>query len=454
MGHGIGPGHSGSQFRDDSGLPPDVVRRVSELDEAMTENETGYAPPPPGFTAPPPPPPAPTRPALRRTSGDANVLGGVAAGIARSLGIDPILVRVAFVVLTVFGGSGVLLYIVGWLFIPEEGRSDSAGERFFRDNNALAIAAAVIIGVLVVGPMLAWGLWGDGPGFGGLLLLFLVIAAVVALTRRGNASADVTASPPAVPSAPVTQGTQPTQVLMAPAQGSQPPPPPAPTAEMPPVPPPPPPAPRERSVLGRLTVGVTLLVAGTLIALDVADVIAVGTVTVLASALAVVAVGLVVGAYLGRSRGLIALGVVLVLVLIPLGALPDDIRWNAGAGAGDRVYRVTTQEDLQAEYALGVGELTLDLRRLDLTEPVDVDVSLGVGELIVVLPDDVPVSATADVAVGVIELPGERPVEGVDVSGAWDRAAEDTVTAGNLDLTLSTGLGQVTVIDESLEVSR
>ena len=30
----------------------------------------------------------------------------------------------------------------------------------------------------------------------------------------------------------------------------------------------------------------------------------------------------------------------------------------------------------------------------------------------------------------------------------------DTVTAGNLDLTLSTGLGQVTVIDESLEVSR
>ena len=103
----------------------------------MTENETGYAPPPPGFTAPPPPPPAPTRPPLRRTSGDANVLGGVAAGIARSLGIDPILVRVAFVVLTVFGGSGVLLYIVGWLFIPEDGRADSAGERFFRDNNAL-----------------------------------------------------------------------------------------------------------------------------------------------------------------------------------------------------------------------------------------------------------------------------------------------------------------------------
>jgi hypothetical protein len=213
-------------------------------------------------------------------------------------------------------------------------------------------------------------------------------------------------------------------------------------------------------VLGRLTVGVTLLVAGTLIALDVADVIAVGAVTVLASALAVVAVGLLVGAYLGRSRGLIALGVVLVLALIPLGALPDDIRWNAGSGAGERVYRVTSQEDLKSEYELGAGELTLDLRRLDLTEPAEVDVSLGVGELIVVLPDDVPVSASADVAVGVIELPGARPVDGVDVNSSWDRAVDDPgntenpITAGSLDLTLSTGLGQVTVIDESLEVSR
>jgi hypothetical protein len=168
----------------------------------------------------------------------------------------------------------------------------------------------------------------------------------------------------------------------------------------------------------------------------------------------VVAVGLLVGAYVGRSRGLIALGVVLVLALIPLGALPDDIRWNAASGAGERVYRVTSQEDLKPEYELGAGELTLDLRRLDLTEPVEVDVSLGVGELIVVLPDDVPVSASADVAVGVIELPGERPVEGVDVNSSWDRVDTGTVTAGTLDLTLSTGLGQVTVIDESLEVSR
>ena len=148
----------------------------------MTENDTGYAPPPPGFTPPPSPPPAPPRPALRRTTGDANVLGGVAGGIARSLGIDPILVRVTFVVLAIFGGSGVVLYLAGWLFIPEEGRADSTGERFFREHNALAIAAAVLVGIFLVGPMLAWGLWGDGPGFGGIVLLFLVIAGVQMVT--------------------------------------------------------------------------------------------------------------------------------------------------------------------------------------------------------------------------------------------------------------------------------
>ena len=112
--------------------------------------------------------------------------------------------------------------------------------------------------------------------------------------------------------------------------------------------------------------GVALLAAGTLIALDVAGAIEVSAVTVIATALAVVAAGLLVGTFLGRSRGLIALGVVLVLVLIPLAALPDDIDWNAGAGAGDRVYRVTTVDDLKPEYELGAGSLTLDLRRLDL----------------------------------------------------------------------------------------
>ena len=317
----------------------------------------------------------------------------VSQGESRAVSaIDPILVRVAFVVLAIFGGSGVLLYLAGWIFIPSDGHADSAGERFFRNHNALAITGVVIVGLFVIGPMLFFGLWGDGPGIGGIVLLFLAIAAVIALNRRGDPSA----TPPAAPSTAVPTAVVPTSapVQAAPAGTTSPtlalpttalpttPPPPTDAPPAPPTAPPPPPAPpRDKSILGRLTFATTLLVAGTLIALNLSGVVSIGAVTVLAASLGVVAIGLLVGTLVGRSRWLIALGVLLTMILIPTAAVPDDIRWNAGAGAGDRTYRVASPDDLRPSYELGVGTLTLDLRRIDLAEPVTVDASLGAGEL-------------------------------------------------------------------------
>lgn len=421
----------------------------------MTDNDTGYAAPPPGY-APQPPATNTPRPPLRRPAGD-NVLGGVAAGIARWLGIDPILVRVAFVVLTIIGGSGILLYLAGWVFIPEDGHPDSAGERFFRNNNALAITAAVVVAVIVVSPMLAWGVWDGGVGFGGVVLLLLVIAGVVALTRRdetpastpGSDASATTAALATMVAAPITTtpaATTETAVLPRAAE-------PAPLVPLaPPVPP------REKSVLGRLTVGLAMLVAGTLIALDMADVISVTAVTVVASALGTVALGLLVGAFVGRSRGLIALGTVLALVLIPLSAIPDDIDWNVGEGVGDRTYRVVTASDLEPEFTLGAGELTIDLRRAELDGSYDIDASLGAGELIVVLPHRlIPVTVDSTVAVGVIEMPTSTPREGADLQASWERPLTQPqlpddgtpVTSPDaIHLTLSAGFGQVTVIEE------
>jgi len=43
---------------------------------------------------------------------------GVATGLARRWNLDPAVVRIAFVVLTFFGGLGVALYGLGWLFLP------------------------------------------------------------------------------------------------------------------------------------------------------------------------------------------------------------------------------------------------------------------------------------------------------------------------------------------------
>ena len=64
------------------------------------------------------------RTALRRPAQD-SVVAGVAAGLARYLGVDVTIIRIAFVVLTVFGGAGIPLYLAGLLLIPEEGSDRS-----------------------------------------------------------------------------------------------------------------------------------------------------------------------------------------------------------------------------------------------------------------------------------------------------------------------------------------
>lgn len=46
-------------------------------------------------------------------------VAGVCAGIADYFGWDPTMVRVGWIVLTLLGGSGILLYLILWLVVPE-----------------------------------------------------------------------------------------------------------------------------------------------------------------------------------------------------------------------------------------------------------------------------------------------------------------------------------------------
>ena len=66
----------------------------------------------------------PHRVMLRRSVQD-RMLTGVAGGIGYYFGVDAMIVRIAFVVLTVFGGVGIPLYLAGVLLIPEEGSDTS-----------------------------------------------------------------------------------------------------------------------------------------------------------------------------------------------------------------------------------------------------------------------------------------------------------------------------------------
>jgi len=56
------------------------------------------------------------------------MLGGVAVGLADYFDVDPVLVRVGFVVLTFVGGLAVPLYLAGWALIPDEDTDTSIAE--------------------------------------------------------------------------------------------------------------------------------------------------------------------------------------------------------------------------------------------------------------------------------------------------------------------------------------
>ena len=79
---------------------------------------------------------------LRRTTGPDKKVAGVAGGLARHLDVDPLILRVALVVLVFFGGAGLIVYAACWLLVPEDG--DERAPFNFDDRTrtiALLIAA-------------------------------------------------------------------------------------------------------------------------------------------------------------------------------------------------------------------------------------------------------------------------------------------------------------------------
>ena len=76
------------------------------------------------------------RPLRRRD--DTRMLGGVAGGTAQFFDVDVLYVRIGLVALAVFGGGGVVLYVVAWALIPEEGSDVSIAQRVLRRSRKYA----------------------------------------------------------------------------------------------------------------------------------------------------------------------------------------------------------------------------------------------------------------------------------------------------------------------------
>lgn len=127
----------------------------------------------------------------------------------------------------------------------------------------------------------------------------------------------------------------------------------------------------------------------------------------LATGLVVVGAGLTVGAWFGRARSLITLGLVLLLGL-PVAYAVDD--WDPRQPVATQVEWVpATADELQDEYGISFGQGTLDLRQLDLTgDPLEVRVQAQGGEVVVLLPPVGEVTVHATVTAGSAEVFGRQ----------------------------------------------
>jgi phage shock protein PspC (stress-responsive transcriptional regulator) len=421
------------------------------------------------------------------------MVAGVCAAVGRATNTDPVLWRVLFAVLTLAGGVGLLAYLLGWLFIPAEGDTGSPVEALLgrgrSSTSPILVIIAGVIAAITLGSVAYHGLRSAA------VLLALILGAIILVSRGGSRltgtppggppptgypdpMSDVppwrrpggpawTGPAPGTPPAAGAPGAAPTASTQAmpmgapaapPSAGYRPPfaphgpyaPPgryPYPgLSATPPPPPPPTPAARRRppSRLGRITVSVGLLVLGVLALLDIRY--DVPFTTYAAAALVTLGVGLLVGAWFGRARWLIPLGMVTVITLA-VGAAADraDVaHWDRHNG--DITWAPTSVAGVDDSYEQNFGNATLDLTNVDFAGSTkDVRIQLNAGNLTIVLPPDVDTTVHGAVNVGDARVFGEHwgglgsPQHSVTDNGA------DGPGGGTLVLTLHLNAGDLEV---------
>jgi phage shock protein PspC (stress-responsive transcriptional regulator) len=379
---------------------------------------------------------------LRRTVGPDRRIGGVAGGLARHLDVDPLLVRVLLVVLALFGGAGLVLYLALWLFVPEDYTGRSVISTREDTRRVLLIVAAIVALVCLTGATFNDGsLWPLIVVAGGALVFLLM------RERRGfDSHREPWAQRPTEGAGPAygssmtgwvgddqTATTPPTGTFSS--GGPQPPYGDYRTASYSRRPA----DPRRRGpILFWWVLATIAVVLGSLSMIDMAGADLPGSVYP-ATALAIIAAGLLLGAFWGRAGGLIFLG---FLALVATGAATAADRFT------DETRHVPTSASaVQDQYRIGAGTMVLDLSHV--SDPARLDgrqirVSGGAAQLVVVVPDDMDVAADA-----VIDGPGEAIVFnqrdgniGLDVTG--ERDVQDEV--GRLEIHAEVHVGEIDIV--------
>jgi phage shock protein PspC (stress-responsive transcriptional regulator) len=339
---------------------------------------------------------------------DGRWLGGVAAGLGRYFDVNPLVYRIAFGALAFVGGTGVLLYLAAWLVMPSEDRDESTAVEFLRDHRErpwllLGLGVLAVIAVLTFSEVDFWSgpgnLWLAAAIVGGAL----VWAYVIDRDER--------------PRSAVTQAGEV-------AEGS-----------------PPPPRRERKASFFPPVAGALLVAAGFFGLLAVLDVYDVDVSVLLAAAVAVVGAGVVAGFQLGRRvGGLIFLGLLLLIAFAISATSPVSF----SAGIGDRNERPLTSSAIEREYELGIGDFTLELADADLPPGTTrVDAKVGIGELVVTVPEDVALVIDARTGLGSVDVLDRED----DGAGAHARVVEPGATADSpvLELEADVAIGNLEV---------
>jgi phage shock protein PspC (stress-responsive transcriptional regulator) len=330
------------------------------------------------------PPDPPPRPPLARSSSD-SVIAGVAGGIGRHLNIDPLAVRITFVILTFAGGLGVLAYLACLVFMPVDDPSAPPVRWGVARTVGAGLLAIAAVAILV--PNWIWG-----PGFVLLLAAGVILYLLIRVVRDDGTS-------------------------------------------------------HLSGVAARIAIGIVLL------ALAVGGFTAAAAGSALGGGIAIsgliiaCGVGLVGGAFRGGARWLLAPAIVLALPHAAVAATDLDLEGTWG----DRTFRPASAGELADGFEMGVGAMRVDLRDVELPPGrTELPLDLGLGEIQVLVPDDMCVTTTAAIGAGAVDF-GDGEQGGIDVDVEDRRIPAPGVDYLHIDADI--GIGALRVGDHFRDFS-
>jgi phage shock protein PspC (stress-responsive transcriptional regulator) len=344
-------------------------------------------------------PAATPRRRLRRSATD-RVGAGVAGGLGEYTDTDPVLFRVLFAVAAFFGGAGLLAYAVAWAVIPLAGTEHAPVDGWVDGLRRRRVPVWLVAGV---GALVLWAVafsWWSPRPLWPLLALVLVPVLLVGTRdggwRRNGPAPVAAAAAPAVTldkdaaAAPPPWAAGVRAWLTEARQASR---------------------ARRRRSWPLLAAALTTLVAA-LTSLGVTDALVGIWLTVYFWVLGGIAlVTLVAGVALRRTPWSLLLP--LLIGLLGTAAF-GGTHASLHDGIGQKIWTPTTSADVRGDYRLAFGQGVLDLRQVRPRTAHDIHVTLGAGQIRLLLPNTMNATVVSDVRLGDVMADGSDPLTDSD----------------------------------------